>query len=823
MIVKIVEHTKRKPNSTRNLLDYLNNPQGKEHRVGDIRFTNLFSDNIKDSIDEFELVQNRNVRAKSPDIMHLVVSFPYGEIPSADVLHMIEDRLVNALDMSEHQHVSVVHNDTDHCHMHIAINKIHPETFKMHDPYQSWNRLAQCCVDCERDYGLIRDNHVVNHVLIDSDGIKHEQRYTPDENYIRNQKARDMDFRIESQSLIRFMKDNVKDKLYQAKNWQEFHEVLAENGLMVREQANGYVFQSVASGINVKASSISRGLSKKNLIKQLGEFQPSTRPVQPKPVTFERNQQLFDKYLEQKKALSRSINAVEIERVRLESKRRREHIYASFKEARKNAYKIKVLSLEERQKYLESLKILRQQELDKLRQQTNEQIQQLRAPLKRMGFVEWLQQEASLGNAEALLELRKRTEFKLNQHSKFIRMQEITSEAPADLFTKNMPIDSVTKHGTIIYRCADTTVRDTGDRLHIDNDASPEVLRTVLKTAQKKFQGEALTLNGSEEFKTQVLVVASVMKEEFVFKDANIQKQYLELKEKAYGERRHGKFGIFADVGHRQNDERRGNIRDDRRVGTEYSVWGQFANDYGHQVRRNSIVASQLTDFVREHAHDIQYPDIRELTDKVRGKFERIDILNVARRAERAQRKNPTGLQIVSPHLSRETIGGIVRRRRESDAMHEMSSVVLDAESLARKKRLGGEMHTAIRSGSIQHHELPIGRQNADVRRLFASHSAEGSGGKIDFVQQYVDQRNLTRQRVPTILPHRIMQEGESGTYFYNGMRHLEGTTVVLLKKNNEMVVKPISPAEVKKYKTQTVNSEISVSNVQQRKGYGRR
>ncbi|MEM7136576.1 MAG: relaxase/mobilization nuclease domain-containing protein [Myxococcota bacterium] len=41
---------------------------------------------------------------------------------------------MDTLGFSEHQHIAVRHSDTDHEHIHVAINKIHPETFRIHSP-----------------------------------------------------------------------------------------------------------------------------------------------------------------------------------------------------------------------------------------------------------------------------------------------------------------------------------------------------------------------------------------------------------------------------------------------------------------------------------------------------------------------------------------------------------------------------------------------------------------------------------------------------------------------------------------------------------------
>ena len=57
---------------------------------------------------------------------------------------MIEERFCNALGYAEHQRISVIHHDTDNVHIHVAINKIHPTTFALHNPGCDYETLKIC-------------------------------------------------------------------------------------------------------------------------------------------------------------------------------------------------------------------------------------------------------------------------------------------------------------------------------------------------------------------------------------------------------------------------------------------------------------------------------------------------------------------------------------------------------------------------------------------------------------------------------------------------------------------------------------------------------
>ncbi|MGB8330367.1 MAG: relaxase/mobilization nuclease domain-containing protein, partial [Polyangiales bacterium] len=102
-----------------------------------------------------DAVQVQNTRAGSKRTYHLVISLHREDrrLERAE-LEQVVDRLVDALGFSEHQYVAVRHSDTDHEHIHVAINKIHPETFRIHLPAWDYQKLFTGARALERELGL---------------------------------------------------------------------------------------------------------------------------------------------------------------------------------------------------------------------------------------------------------------------------------------------------------------------------------------------------------------------------------------------------------------------------------------------------------------------------------------------------------------------------------------------------------------------------------------------------------------------------------------------------------------------------------------------
>ncbi|PTR04634.1 relaxase/mobilization nuclease-like protein, partial [Nitrosomonas nitrosa] len=260
MIAKIVPIKSLRKSNYSALVKYLTDPQGKSERLGRISITNCYTDELTPAMLEIQNTQEMNRRARSDKTCHLVLSFPEGERLSNDQLSEIEERFCEALGFREHQRISVVHDDTDHQHIHIAINKIHPRKLTIHNPYYDYKKVATLCEQIEREYGLTQVNHEAQ--LDKSSRI-----------------MQDIEAKAGIESLLGWIRRECLDDIKRADTWQGLHQLLQNHGLVIKERGNGLVFVS-SHGVAVKASYVDRSLSKPNLIKRLGAFEASAHTAQ---------------------------------------------------------------------------------------------------------------------------------------------------------------------------------------------------------------------------------------------------------------------------------------------------------------------------------------------------------------------------------------------------------------------------------------------------------------------------------------------------------------------------------------------------------------
>lgn len=491
--------------SFKRLVNYLLNPQGKEERVGAVKVSHCQNQEINWSVVEIEAVQAKNTRAKGDKTYHVVISFAPGEEPPSKTLKIIEQRVIDSIGLSDHQRISVVHHDTDNLHIHLAINKIHPKTYKMVEPYHAYKKFAEVATKLEKEFNLVQTNHIPKH-----------QR---SENLAQN-----MEHHSGIESLISWMKSNCLSQLKVAKSWQEFNQVLSDNGLTIKRKANGFVF-CTDKGLMVKASSISRELSKPKLEKQLGVFcdtdQIKNQSKYKKQPT-NKGKKSMDLY-EQYEAEKRNQSNVVAEKLKALSNHKKRLYDKAQKKSKRKRQATGLMSGSRASKQIIHTLISRQYEKDaeKIKRQCQREREQILNSAKNLSWADWLKQKAQEGNIEALEVLRQKER---KNHAKY----GFEGNTPQKTTIDTERLDSVTKNGTAIYKMGECTVKDDGKKLNISRGISQDDLKKVILMAKKQY-GSCINVNGNEVFKKTVVRVAVRNNLDITFSNKKLEKMRQKL------------------------------------------------------------------------------------------------------------------------------------------------------------------------------------------------------------------------------------------------------------------------------------------------------
>ena len=469
------------------LVSYVTDAQSKDHRLGQVQITNCDAASVRDAITEVLATQHSNTRAKGDKTYHLIVSFRAGEQLGTDTLREIEERICVGLGYSDHQRISAVHNDTDNRHIHISINKIHPTRRTMHEPYYPHLALADLCTALEREYGLEPDNH------------QSQQRGAAS-------RAADMERHAGVESLVGWIKRECLEEIKAAQSWTELHQVMRDNGLDMTPRGNGLVIRA-EDGTMVKPSTVARELSKPALEKRLGAFKASPDQQEPSQVrrSYQKNPvrlrvnttELYARYKDEQKNLT----ATRAEAL-AQAKRRKDRAVKDAKQkaaAKRAAIKLASGGVTKRLLYSQASAVLRA-DLERIHKGYIQERERLYQRTQRRQWADWLKQQATEGNSEALAALRAR-EAAQGLKGNTIAAHGKTKAGHAPV------VDNITKKGTIIFRAGKSAVRDDGDKLQVSTGADRAGVQEALRLAAERY-GDCITVNGTTEFKAQAIRAA---------------------------------------------------------------------------------------------------------------------------------------------------------------------------------------------------------------------------------------------------------------------------------------------------------------------------
>ena len=203
-----------------------------------------------------KLVQEGNVRTKRDKTYHVVISFHPNDRRLADrELEDVVRRTVAAVDLQEHQYIAVRHSDQEHEHVHIAVNKIHPVTLKIHHPFRDIPLFKVLAGELEKELGLHQVDRSVTR--IDSD------------------RSRDYESARGVQSFSRWARSRIGEKvdLDGISNWNQLHARLAVHGVRMVRRGNGLALVDATRGnLGCKGSALGRHWSKQRLCERFGDF-----------------------------------------------------------------------------------------------------------------------------------------------------------------------------------------------------------------------------------------------------------------------------------------------------------------------------------------------------------------------------------------------------------------------------------------------------------------------------------------------------------------------------------------------------------------------
>ncbi len=215
-----------------------------------------------------------NPRVEVP-VYHLTINFDPNDPVTPAEMQAVADRVLQDLGLAEHQALMVAHQDRTHPHVHLMVNRVHPETGVAWERWLDRPRIERTLRELERELGL---REVAGRLY------QLEDQEPPEPARLTSGERRQAERTGEPA-----FPDRVRahlPELRAARSWSELQETLAAHGLRIERKGQGLVITD--GGRQVKASRVARDFSLRRLEERFrapypGREQEQARREPPSP------------------------------------------------------------------------------------------------------------------------------------------------------------------------------------------------------------------------------------------------------------------------------------------------------------------------------------------------------------------------------------------------------------------------------------------------------------------------------------------------------------------------------------------------------------
>jgi hypothetical protein len=253
------------------LVDYVRNPRSKDDKEKCVHegTRNFFEEEKKAQVKEMQDLAHVAARSKDP-INHYVISWKSHEKPTREQIERSVDVVLDELKMRDHKVIYGVHKDTKHHHLHLVVNRVHPETEKVNKAWNDYEGLHRAVARLEHEQGWQKEPRARYRV----EGRELHRNHYESREKQPSQEKRDKELRSGVKSAERVAQEKAPAVIRAASSWRSLHEGLAKEGLRYEPKGrNGAVV--VVGDVEVKASRVGREFGFGNLQKRLREFEPA--------------------------------------------------------------------------------------------------------------------------------------------------------------------------------------------------------------------------------------------------------------------------------------------------------------------------------------------------------------------------------------------------------------------------------------------------------------------------------------------------------------------------------------------------------------------
>lgn len=275
---------KGKALNIRALVDYIAGPAagGDGEKVEYRGALNLL--NIDHDAQVQEMIDLAEIPSRSPQpVQHWILSWREGEQPSLEQADQAITLFLEEMGLAGHQAIYALHRNTRNCHLHLAVNCVHPDTEKVVTVNAGFDHEVahRAIARIEQRQGWQPEDRALFIARPDGDLSRSHPREVRESQ--PSSRARDFEERVGDRSAQRIAIEIAAPIMRQARSWSDMHLALARERIRFERKGSGAILWIGDEA--VKASSAGRECSMAALEKRLGGFTsgPALPPASERP------------------------------------------------------------------------------------------------------------------------------------------------------------------------------------------------------------------------------------------------------------------------------------------------------------------------------------------------------------------------------------------------------------------------------------------------------------------------------------------------------------------------------------------------------------
>ena len=251
---------------------------------------------------------HRKAKFKGDPVYHLVLSWRPEDIPKPEQIQDCVRHTLKALGMNECQAVWAIHRDTDDDHVHVAVNRVHPEKgVVMGPPRRDYLIIDKAMRELEIKHGFARDNGPF--ITLDGKGgpqiVRMSRKERLEKGLLKSgdgqgpamtQAAKAAERSQGVPSFQEWAQGDPAQAFRDALNnpraaWLDVHAALANYGMVIQPKGSGMIVSTILERERVLAcpvSKLDRSFTKMKLELRMGPFIPTPSLPRSPATTYEK-------------------------------------------------------------------------------------------------------------------------------------------------------------------------------------------------------------------------------------------------------------------------------------------------------------------------------------------------------------------------------------------------------------------------------------------------------------------------------------------------------------------------------------------------------